>query len=92
MWRGHPYADVESHGMLDGEITRLSEMRLSAQASRIDADLALGRHSELIGEIEALTVEHPYSERFRAQHMLRRRGPSLALRIVGKPRDARHRR
>ena len=27
MWRGHPYADVEAHGFLDGEITRLSELR-----------------------------------------------------------------
>lgn len=70
LWNGHPYSDVEAHGHLDGEISRLNEMRLSAQSSRIDADLAAGRHGDLVGEIEALIVEHPYQEHFRAQHML----------------------
>jgi DNA-binding SARP family transcriptional activator len=58
LWRGHPYHDIESHG------------RLAAHAARIDADLESGRHADLIGEIEGLIAEHPYSERFRAQHML----------------------
>ena len=70
LWRGHPYADVEAHGYLDAEVSRLSELRSAACAARIDADLALGRHDELIGEIDALLAEHPYEERFRAQHML----------------------
>jgi DNA-binding SARP family transcriptional activator/serine/threonine protein kinase/WD40 repeat protein len=70
MWRGHPYADVEAHGALSGEIARLSELRVAAQAARVDADLALGRDADLVGEIEALMAEHPYSERFRAQQML----------------------
>ncbi|MGD2061733.1 MAG: BTAD domain-containing putative transcriptional regulator, partial [Acidimicrobiia bacterium] len=64
------YADIEAHGALDGEIHRLSELRVAAQAARIDADLALGRDADLVGEIEAHIAEHPYSERFRAQHML----------------------
>ncbi len=70
MWRGVPYSDVEAHGALEGEVARLSELRVAAQAARIEADLALGRDADLIGEIEALMAEHPYSERFRAQHML----------------------
>ena len=70
MWRGHPYVDIDAHGALDGEIGRLIELRAAAHAARIDADLALGRDADLIGEIEALLAEHPYSERFRAQHML----------------------
>ena len=70
IWRGHPYADVEAHGALDGEISRLTELRIAAQAGRIDADLALRRDADLVGEIEALMAQHPYSERFRAQHML----------------------
>ena len=37
---------------------------------RIEADLALGRHSELVGELEALTHEHPLRERPRSQLML----------------------
>jgi len=69
-WRGHPYADVEAHGALDGEISRLTELRIAAQASRIDADLALRRDADLVGELEALMAQHPFSERFRAQHML----------------------
>ena len=70
MWRGYPYADVEAHGLLDGEISRLTELRSAAQATRIEADLALGRDADLVGEIEALMAEHPYSERFRVQAML----------------------
>ena len=70
MWRGHPYSDIDSRAILEPEITRLRELRLAALEARIDADLALGRHRELTGELEALTVEHPLREKFRAQHML----------------------
>lgn len=70
LWRGHPYADVEAHGYLEAEVTRLNELRNAVTAARIDADLALGKHAELIGEIDALLSAHPYQERFRAQHML----------------------
>jgi predicted ATPase/DNA-binding SARP family transcriptional activator len=81
MWRGYAYEDVEAHGLLDGEITRLSELRTSAQVARIDADLAAGRHADLIGEIEGLLAEHPYQERFRFQHM-------LALYRAGRQKEA----
>jgi WD40 repeat protein/DNA-binding SARP family transcriptional activator len=70
MWRGHPYADIEAHGFLDGEITRLTELRLAALESRIDADLRAGRYREVIAELDALTVEHPFRENLRALHML----------------------
>lgn len=70
MWRGHPYADVDGRTVFEPEITRLGELRLSALGARIDADLAVGRHRELVGELEALTVEHPLRERLRAQQML----------------------
>ena len=70
MWRGHPYSDIDSRAVLEPEITRLRELRLTALEARIDADLAVGRHRELTGELEALTVEHPLREKFRAQHML----------------------
>ena len=70
MWRGHPYADVEAHGVLDGEITRLSELRLAALEARIDADMRAGRHREVVAELDALTVEHPFRESLRALHML----------------------
>ncbi len=81
LWRGHPYADVEAHGYLDAEVTRLNEQRVSAQAARVDADLAMGHHSAVIGEIEAYLAENPYQERFRAQHM-------LALYRAGRQKEA----
>ena len=81
MWRGPPYADVDANGLLDGEIARLSELLISVQQARIDADLETGRQADLIGEIEGLLTEHPYQERFRAQHM-------IALYRAGRQSDA----
>ena len=69
-WRGHPYSDIEPSPFLTAEITRLQELRLTALQARIDADLELGRHRDLVGELQALTSEHPLRERFWAQHML----------------------
>jgi DNA-binding SARP family transcriptional activator/WD40 repeat protein len=90
MWRGHPYADVEAHGYLDGEITRLAELRLSAIEARIDADLRTGRHGEVVAELDALTVEHPFREHLRALHMLalyRSGRQAEALRAFGRTRE-----
>src|ERR671936_750284 len=70
LWRGRPYADVAGSPPLDVEARRLEELRLEAVEARIDADLALGRHAELAGELEVLCEENPARERFRAQHML----------------------
>ncbi len=70
IWRGHAYADVEAFHTIAVEVTRLSELRLSAIGQRIDADLEQGLHRELIAELEALAIDHPERERFRAQHML----------------------
>ena len=90
MWRGHPYADIEAHGLLDGEITRLTELRLAALEARIDADLRGGRHREVIAELDALTVEHPFRENLRALHMLalyRSGRQGEALRAFGQTRE-----
>jgi DNA-binding SARP family transcriptional activator len=70
LWRGPPLADVASEPFAQGEIGRLEELRVAALEQRIEADLALGRHAELVGELEALTAEHPLRERLRAQSML----------------------
>ena len=48
------------------EIPRLEELRLAALELRLDADLALGRFAELVGEVQALVREHPLRERLRA--------------------------
>jgi len=70
LWRGHPYADVPGPFPLELEARRLEELRLRAVETRIGAELALGRHAQLIAELEVLCEEFPVYERFRAQHML----------------------
>jgi DNA-binding SARP family transcriptional activator len=70
LWRGPPLADLAYEPFAQAEIRRLEELRLAAVELRIDADLALGRHTELIGELQALVREHPLRERLRAQLML----------------------
>ncbi len=70
MWEGTPLSDLDFEPALMSTITRLDEARLDAVADRIDADLALGGHHELVGEITSLAREYPLRERFRAQLML----------------------
>ena len=70
LWRGPPLSDFASEPFAQGEIARLEELHLAALEERIEADLALGRHAELISELEALVREHPLRERLRAQLML----------------------
>jgi DNA-binding SARP family transcriptional activator/DNA-binding CsgD family transcriptional regulator len=70
LWRGPAFADVRLEGLALSEAERLNELRLTALLDRIDADLALGRHEELVGELEALIAEHPLRERLRGQLML----------------------
>jgi len=70
LWRGAPYADLAGAMALRPEITRLEELRRNAVELRIEADLALGLHGQVIGELETLVAEHPLSERFATQLML----------------------
>ena len=70
LWRDTPLADLSSEPFAALAITRLEDQRLEALEQRIDADLALGRHGSLVGELEALADEHPYRERLRGQLML----------------------
>jgi WD40 repeat protein/DNA-binding SARP family transcriptional activator len=70
LWRGHPYADVPGSFPLELEARRLEELRLHAVEMRIEAELALARHAQLIAELEVLCEEFSVYERFRAQHML----------------------
>lgn len=70
LWRGRPYADASGSFRLELEAARLEEVRLGAVESKIEAELALGHHAELVPELEVLCAEFPLREGFRAQHML----------------------
>jgi YVTN family beta-propeller protein len=70
LWRGAPLADVALEGPDRHMLARLAELRVSTQVDRIDAELATGRHAEVVGELESLVAEHPYQERAAALLML----------------------
>jgi DNA-binding SARP family transcriptional activator len=70
LWRGPALADFAYETFAQPEIARLEEARLSALEDRIDAELKLGEHTRLVGELEALVREHPARERLRMQLML----------------------
>ncbi|WP_241844459.1 AfsR/SARP family transcriptional regulator [Kitasatospora sp. CB01950] len=71
LWRG-PGAllDVERGPALEPEAQRLELSRSALTERRIDAELAIGRHAELLGELAALTVQDPMNERHCAQQMV----------------------
>jgi predicted ATPase/DNA-binding SARP family transcriptional activator len=70
LWRGPPLAEFIYEPFAQAEITRLEELRLEAIELRIDAELELGRHTRLVGELEQLVALYPYRERLRGQLML----------------------
>ena len=70
LWRGDALAELAYESFAQTEIARLSELRLSLVEERAEAELAIGRHAELIGDLEALVREHPLRERLRGQLML----------------------
>ena len=70
LWRGPALADFLYEPFAQNQIARLEELRTVVVEERIDADLALGRHAELVPELEALVQAEPLRERPRAQLML----------------------
>ena len=64
LWRGPALADVAFEDFAQAEIRRLEELRLVALETRVEADLQLGRHVEVIGELEGLLAGQPTRERF----------------------------
>lgn len=69
LWRGRAFVDVPPTSQVTATARWLEELRLSAVERRVDAELALGRHSRLIEELTGLVAAHPLHERFRAQLM-----------------------
>ena len=70
LWRGQALAEFATVPFAQAEIARLEEQRLAAVEARIDADLALGRHRELVAELQQLVAEQPLRERAYEQLMV----------------------
>ncbi|MFI1913909.1 BTAD domain-containing putative transcriptional regulator [Nocardia sp. NPDC020380] len=70
LWRGHPLADVPVGQVLQPKVRGLEEARLVALEQRIDADLRLGRHREVLAELAELTGEHLFDEKLHGHLMV----------------------
>jgi DNA-binding SARP family transcriptional activator/Flp pilus assembly protein TadD len=81
LWRGDPLANVASDELRRREAMGLEERRLAALEARIDADLQLGRHLDLVSELTTMVTDHPLRERLHGQLM-------VALYRSGRPADA----
>jgi predicted ATPase/DNA-binding SARP family transcriptional activator len=83
LWRGRALEAIDDAPFAAAEARRLEELRLGCLEERMGADLALGRHAEVLAELTALVAEHPLRERLRGQLM-------LALYRCGRQADALH--
>ncbi|MBT2446422.1 winged helix-turn-helix domain-containing protein [Streptomyces sp. ISL-43] len=81
LWRGPLLSDTPHGSLLDSMAVRLTEVRTAALEQRVRAELHLGRHQELLGELRALTAELPMHEEFHAHLM-------VALYRTGRQADA----
>ena len=81
LWRGQALADLALEPFARAESARLEEQRLAAIELRVEADLAVGRHAEVVGELAQLVADHPTRERLSGQLM-------LALYRCGRQSDA----
>lgn len=81
LWRGPPFSDFTYERFASAEINRLENLHRAVVADRIEADLATGRHGDLLPELETLVASHPLDERFRGQLM-------TALYRAGRQADA----
>lgn len=66
LFRGSPLADFRYEDFARAEVERLDELRLATLEDRIEADLACGRETELVGELRGLLLDHPFRERLAA--------------------------
>ena len=70
LWRGPPFADFTAEPFAQAEIARLEQLRLRALDQRIDAQLLLGHHFEVLADLAMLIDQNPLEERLRAQQMV----------------------
>jgi SARP family transcriptional regulator, regulator of embCAB operon len=76
LWRGPALTNVVLGPLLSAHVAHLDELRIQALASRIEADMAQGRHRELVAELRSLVCAYPLNEWFHGQliEALRRSG------------------
>ena len=72
LWRGRALAEFSDQPFAQAESARLEEVRESAREDLVDAELALGRHHDLVGELEVMVASHPLRERRWGQLLLAR--------------------
>jgi DNA-binding SARP family transcriptional activator len=70
LWRGPPLADFTYEAFAQGTIARLEELRVCCREELVEAQLALGHHTEVVQALEVLIAQHPVRERPRGQLML----------------------
>jgi len=70
LWRGPAYADFADEAFVRAEVARLEELRLAATEARFDLLLTLGRHNEVVGDVDTFTRAHPLREHPQAQLMI----------------------
>lgn len=70
LWRGPALDDLSGQPSLQPEIARLEELRLTATEERLAAELAVGRHRQLVPELQRLVARHPFRERLWAELMI----------------------
>jgi DNA-binding SARP family transcriptional activator len=63
LWRGPSLSDLGDEPFVVATAARLEELRILTLERRLAADIAIGRHADVIGEIETLLSEHPLRER-----------------------------
>jgi DNA-binding SARP family transcriptional activator len=81
LWRGRPLEGLEDYPFAETEAARLEDARLGGMEARFEAELALGRHHAVLGELRRLAAEHPERESLCCQLM-------LALYRAGRQADA----
>ncbi len=70
LWRGPALADLAYESFAQAEIGRLEELRLAAIKDKLDAELALGHHTDALAQLDALVLQHPLDEELAARRIL----------------------
>ncbi|MEV0279512.1 AfsR/SARP family transcriptional regulator [Streptomyces sp. NPDC050610] len=81
LWEGRALSGVHAGQHLEVHLQRLDELRVQAVGTRVEAEMRLGMHAELIPELRSLVAAYPYHERFHACLI-------EALRLSGRRREA----